>query len=266
MKKTISLFLALVLCLSMCACGNNNTTTGIKGNPNTKGNTATTATTAAATKTREEMIRVAETVDFTTVLSDYEANSVNAKAKYMEKIISFDGYVEEITTTGATVVPVCVPHSVGRASVKVYLTLDMDDIKKLTTNGVATFVGQVSDVTGCLRQSWGAGLHMDVSYYVDDMTSFEGKVVYVTTFMSSDGTVSPSIMLKTTIEGEVTYFNYVCNGAKQVVDNADLSKDDEIVISGKMSFKQYMKHVQSNGTYYYAFDYVVEGASINHKS
>ena len=114
------------------------------------------------------------------------------------------------------------PHRGGLVSVEVYLTLDANDIKKLSTNGVATFVGQVSDVTGCRGKSWGAGLVMNVGYLVNDTVSFEGKVESITT-LQANGVRYPSITLSNTVGGDVTYYNYVFYFEQNIIDNTGIS-------------------------------------------
>lgn len=166
MKKALSLLLALVLCLSLCACGE------VSHSEQDKSGSDQDTVANNTQLTKDEMIATAEALDCTTILSDYESNPYNAKDKYTSKVFTIAGYIEEFFPTYVTIVPISTPHKSGLPSFKVYLTLNDDDIKKLSSKGVATFVGQVSDVTDCYNQSWGVGLHMN-GYYVNDTVSFE---------------------------------------------------------------------------------------------
>lgn len=236
MKKLLSLTLALVMCLSLCACGG--------GNDSQPG-TAT---------TKDDMVNTAETLDCFAVLSDYEGNPINAKEKYTGKIFSFEGYVEKISSSSVTIIPMVTPHKSGLVSVEVYLTLDANDIKKLSTNGVATFVGQVSDVTGCRGKSWGAGLEMNVGYLVDDIVPFEGKVKQITTLTTMDGARYPYVELSKTVGGnEIRYGFAFTDGT----DTVGISEGDNIIITAQMKFKQYTKHTDIKGKQYYTFEYYV---------
>ena len=244
MKKAVSLILALVKCLSLCACGGNSGET-------------------AGTLTKDEMVETAESLDCATILSDYEGNPVNAKDQYTGKVFTFEGYVERITSSYVTIVPVCTPHRNGSASVEVYLTLDADDVKKLSTNEVATFVGQVSDVTGCRNKSWGTGLEMNVGYLVDDTVPLEGKVKQITTLTTIDGARYPYVELSKTVGGNEILYGFVFTDG---TDTVGISEGDNIVITAQMEFKQYTKHTDMNGKQYCTFEYYVNAMTSIHKA
>lgn len=89
MKKTISLLLALVLCLSLCACGGGNET------PETEAPSETTA--PEVTKiTKEELLAQALAVDYTTINNDSFDNLAKAKSLYCNATLKLDGTVYEI--------------------------------------------------------------------------------------------------------------------------------------------------------------------------
>lgn len=251
MKKAISLILALVMCLSLCACGDS------KNLEKADATTATNATTTAA-MTKDEMINAAAALDCAAILSDYENNPINAKENHTGKVFSFDGYVEEITSTSATIIPMVTPHKYGTASVALYLTLDADDIKKLSTNSVLTFVGQVSDVTGRRGQSWGVGLEMNTGYLIDDTVAFEGKVKRVTTITTIDNVRYPHIELSKTVDGEEMLYGFTF---KDNADTTSIAEGDNIVITAQMKFYQYTKCTDLDGYQYHKFDYDIQATS-----
>ena len=258
MKKAISLILALVMCMSLCACGSKTASTKPKNTIPKTTIPETTPTETVGKITKEEMTARAEKLDCVTAVSDYESNPVNAKDKYTDKIFIVDGYVEKINSSDVIVVPINAPHKHGRTSLKLYLTLGSDDIKKLSTNGVATFVGQVSDVTGCLAQSWGAGLHMNIAYHVDDTTSFAGKVEKITSLTTMEGACYPYVELSVTEGDSEVRYSFVFEDG---TDTAGISEGENIIITARMKFDQYMQHTDIKGYSYYSFEYTVKATT-----
>lgn len=218
MKKFLCFFLALMLCLSLCACGRSSVT-------------------------KDEMIAIAEPLDCITIISDYESNPYSAKDKYTGKVFTVAGYIEDFSSSYVTIVPIDTPIKSSSPSFKVYMTLDDDEIKKLSSKGAATFVGQVSDVTDCYNQIGGVGLHMK-GYYVNDTVSFEGNVEKIYNF-STNGVEYPYIMISNFERGELTYYGYVFYDGESIINNANISEGDNITITGQMEYDYYTTHVKS---------------------
>lgn len=86
MKKAISLLLALVLCLSLCACGGGNDTP----------DTIDTNAPEEAVPTKEELLAQALTVDYTTINNDSFENLAKAKSLYCNATLKLDGTIYEI--------------------------------------------------------------------------------------------------------------------------------------------------------------------------
>ena len=86
MKKAISLVLALVMCLSLCACGGGNDT------PDTTDTNAP----EEAVPTKEELLAQALAVDYTTINNDSFENLAKAKSLYCNATLKLDGVVCEI--------------------------------------------------------------------------------------------------------------------------------------------------------------------------
>lgn len=86
MKQVISLLLALVLCLSLCACGGRN---------DTPDPTVTNAP-EEAVPTKEELLAQALAVDYTTINNDSFENLAKAKSLYCNATLKLDGTIYEI--------------------------------------------------------------------------------------------------------------------------------------------------------------------------
>ena len=86
MKKAISLLLVLVMCLSLCACGDGNDTP----------DTTDTKTPEEAVPTKEELLAQAMAVDYTTINNDSFENLAKAKSLYCNATLKLDGTVYEI--------------------------------------------------------------------------------------------------------------------------------------------------------------------------
>ena len=86
MKQAISLLLALVLCLSLCACGGGN---------DTPDPTVTNAP-EEAVPTKEELLAQALAVDYTTINNDSFENLAKAKSLYCNATLKLDGTIYEI--------------------------------------------------------------------------------------------------------------------------------------------------------------------------
>ena len=86
MKKALSLILALVLCLSLCACGGGNDTP----------DTTDTKAPEEAVPTKEELLAQALAVDYTTINNDSFENLAKAKSLYCNATLKLDGTIYEI--------------------------------------------------------------------------------------------------------------------------------------------------------------------------
>ena len=130
MKKTISLLLALVMCLSLCACGGGNSDT-----PDTS-NTAETTAPEVKTMTKEEMLEQAVTVDKTTIQNDTIENIVKAKSMYCNAVLLLEGNVSEIKQD----------HIVfGNSDFSIDVYLPEEDLINLRSGQKIVVVGQTTD-------------------------------------------------------------------------------------------------------------------------
>lgn len=161
MKKTISLLLALVLCLSVCACG---------GEDNKENN--------RSVPTQEELLASVETFNLTKFREDCNDNLLRAKDTYIGKVYKISGFVSEIKED------CCVFDS------DIVVPLSKDVLMSLSIGDCISVVGRVSDVTH-EEETFQVGLGtntmirniltMDVAYYLGDTNVFRAEVVYMAT-------------------------------------------------------------------------------------
>lgn len=134
MKKYVALILALVLCLSMCACGE-------KGN---------------STKTKEELLAEAKTAKADDILNDIGGNKARA-AQYVDEVYCITGHVLEIADDYAIVLAAdtgdwnSVVHSddwYGYAQEVVFrVYLPTTELAELDKCENIQFVGKIESVT-----------------------------------------------------------------------------------------------------------------------
>ena len=93
MKKTISLLLALVFCLSLCACGSST--------PEQENNLVQ----------ENNIVQDAPEADFRSIYEECSDNIVAAKDKYIGTVYQFAGTVKSIGEESITVVPMKFPAS-----------------------------------------------------------------------------------------------------------------------------------------------------------
>ena len=151
MKKALSLILALVLCLSLCACGKS---TAI---------------------TKEGMLESAETTDLNTITTVTNDNLAKATQKYCNKTLKVTGFIIDIE---ADHIRLACDAIYGRPGMDVYLP--SEEIAELSQNQLITVVGKTTEAIK-ERTHTVAGYdwiekyyEMPQAYLVDD--SFEVKV------------------------------------------------------------------------------------------
>ena len=155
MKRATSLLLAIVLCLSLCACGGGN------------GNVA------EGKLSKEELLSSAKVFNRNTYMDDCRANLLRAEEKYVGKIFKLTGVVKEINVDS------CVLYN------DVIVPLDKDTLKKLTVDKSICIVGRVGEIKHeeiTMQAGLGTAtthyyyLVMDQAYYLGDISEFSGTV------------------------------------------------------------------------------------------
>lgn len=231
MKKTISLLLALVMCLSLCACGGGNDT------PETTEAPTETNALEEAVPTKEELLAQALAVDYTTINNDSFENLAKAKSLYCNATLKLDGTVYEIKEDHVRI---------GNGlswGVSVYLpTEELVDLEKWQRIVV---VGKTTDEI-IEEQSYAGTLslyQMPDAYLVDDY--FEYQVTLKGKNESYDG--AWNILL-----GDSNYANLV-----YFADGVDLSSfntssngnpGEAITILAKSKFENYSSWVYYDAT------------------
>lgn len=153
MKKALSLLLAFVLCLPLCACGDNN------GNSTEE------------KLSQEDMLVVAQTLDASQYLKDYRANPLRAKENYVGKVYRLSGVVSEINDDYCEISYAF--RSVTYLRIDVYF--DKETLMNLTVDEGISFIGEVSDLVE-ISQRFGK-LIMKDAYYISDKSVLKAKII-----------------------------------------------------------------------------------------
>ncbi len=134
MKKTLSLILALVLCLSLCACGGGH-------------NPSETTDPTKATMTQEEMLAQAQDITLGEILSEIENNEVRAEELYEGKIVKIENFkVEEIKSYNDFAQINWTYWGGANSVIIVHAKISKNDAALLSTGDLVTVVGEF-DIT-----------------------------------------------------------------------------------------------------------------------
>lgn len=177
MKKALSLILALVLCLSLYACGDGiENATPESTNPEST-NSETTAPEATA-MSKEDMLAIAEVVSPVQIKKDTNSNIAKAKQLYCGKVLEVTGVVAAIKEN---YVEIGVDTSVAGAVIDVYLPTE--ELLLLKSRQKITIVGKTNDVTNETTSSGPMGMEwvkthytMPEAYLVNDTFEVTGKL------------------------------------------------------------------------------------------
>lgn len=155
MKRPLALFLALLIALSLCACG---------------GNTP---------PTKEEMLENAETAYLSDLMSDFRNNVIAAKDKYARKPFIVPGLVAEIREDS------CLLHysyPVQTAPYFVKANIPVDELKELNAGDLIRVVGIIADGMETEEASVGGDTYtrncitMENAHFVDRITEVSGTI------------------------------------------------------------------------------------------
>lgn len=186
MKKLLSLILALVMCLSLCACGSD------KGKDNTNN---TGKNPEATTMSKEDMLAAAEVVTPSQITQDTNSNIAKAKQLYCGKVLEVTGVVAAVKEN---YVEIGVDTSVAGAVIDVYLPTE--ELLLLESRQKVTIVGKTNDVTSETTSSGPMGMEwvkthytMPEAYLVNDTFEVSGKLFgknqsYAPAYNFDDGT------------------------------------------------------------------------------
>lgn len=136
MKKGLSLLLALVMCLSLCACGGGNDI------PKT-----TEATAPEEVKmSKDEMLNIAIPINLDMIGRAFEDNKVNAQETYFNRYYTIVGEVYAIEVDHVIIRPISAVFGGGAFSVsKCTVKLSTDEIKTLSREDVIEVCGKLTD-------------------------------------------------------------------------------------------------------------------------
>jgi len=176
MKKTISLLLALVMCLSLCSCGDKDQTADTTDETPTQSDTTVATEQSEAVPeetvmTKEEMLEVASELDLEELQKLANNHIVKAESEYCNKILKYYGQITEIAKDHITF------GSGGYCQLDVYLPIE--DILLLENGQFVTIVGQTSDTIEGESDEWGVMNYccsMNVAYVSSDRVEVTGTI------------------------------------------------------------------------------------------
>ena len=136
MKKATYFFLALVLFLSLCACG---PTASTEETTPTEVEEETAPTKEETAPTKEEMLQTAQKVSTIDILNSSKENIAKAKLEYCNKTLLLSGIVREIKEDH---IELCIYYG---ASYHVDVYLPLEEIVTLERGQGLTVVGKTTD-------------------------------------------------------------------------------------------------------------------------
>ena len=160
-KKSVSLLVAVVLSLSLVACGSTGESeTKPQGEVQTE--YSQTETEVETKLSKEEMIAQAEEVKASAMNNDCMSNVAKAKQTYCDKVIKTSAYV--YTVNEDHVVLACSKESGAQVCIAVYLS--NEDLVNVESSSVITVVGTISTIEN-RDFNWG-GMTVNYPHYVMD--------------------------------------------------------------------------------------------------
>lgn len=173
MKKAISVLLALVMCLGMCACGTY---------PSAQDNATSMQNNTSQVDPKDAMLSSATELKCGTLYDDYDENELNAIDKYVGKAFTVTGYIYGLNTEYIQLTPFAPAiDSTTFEGCTVYLPTD--DLKQVRKGQIVTVVGKISEYT----PSSMFAVEMDEAYLVSNVIDITAKVGEITYFMDYDG-------------------------------------------------------------------------------
>lgn len=167
MKKAISFFLVLVLSLSLCACGEGDTsqnTTAVTEAP----------TEAPSVATKEEMLASASAFSCEEFLQDYKDNPVRAEGIYVGQVVKFVGYVNSISKDHIVVLPMNGDYQYA-ADCSMKVTLSSDGIMALSTGMQVAIVGEIAKLPLVMNTAYTYPVREYVAEQIDYMVEIFGN-------------------------------------------------------------------------------------------
>ena len=207
MKKVVSLLLALVMCLSLCACGGGNDA----------GSHAETTIPEETVISKDEMLKQAVAIDIDSFLKECSANIAKVKLDYVGKSCLFEAEVFEIQED----------YIIVRSKyleAKIYLPIE--EIVELQTNQYVELVGILDKIDYDTYE--GAFADFCVAYVSND--TFVRTGIY-RAFSTTDGT-HPQVPCLECVDnsGVVYYIELELNDDQRNT----LTNGAEITIEGKL--------------------------------
>lgn len=159
MKKTITILLALVMVLSLAACGGGSQPTSTPAPAATAEPTPepTPEPTEEPKATKEDLLAEAEKADMVDLQNAVYDNKVKAKQDYCNTPIAVTGKAIKIEDNYVIICD-------SQVCLDAYLSID--DLVKIETQNTITVVGIISDITE-LEMEWGGSNFKSPHYIMD---------------------------------------------------------------------------------------------------
>ena len=225
MKKALSLILALVLCLSLCACGEKDTTSN------------------------EDILKKAVAIDLNAIGMAFENNKVNAQDTYYNKYYTIVGSVSKIESDEVIINPINAVFgkkfsTVSQCNVK----LPIDEIKKLSTSDVIKVCGKLTEFTKGYDHY---DLTLDEAFYVDNIIEITAKVNDVNNYTGG----KKSIVLKKTVQNgsSLGTLFYEIVVAESGAENSEEAEYQGVIYrtGDNVTFTGVLKNNANRGSNYY---------------
>lgn len=237
MKKTICMLLALVLCLSLCACGGSNKESSTnKETPETidtsepAGNEDIAPVTP--TMSKDDMLSGATTMTFAEIAETTSNNKAEAKQLYCNKALEITAFVKEVEADYVTISSHKYTIS-GDVVMDVYLPLD--ELVTLEPTQMITIVGLTSDTLDSrsmadnLKQTY---YEMPQAYLVSD--TFEFKIKFNDLAGGDNPYWNEEFITEYPFE-ELGIVNLSTPGVIELAESQGILKDDNVVtFTGKI--------------------------------
>lgn len=219
MKKIFSLFLVFVMCLGLCACGQENQTLEVTKENQTSEETKeeTTITETPHEDPKTQMLSSATTLQCGTLYEDYEENKLNAIDKYVGKAFTVTGYIYAVNMDNILLTPFA-PAIDWTTFEGCTVYLPTEELKQVKKGEIITVVGKISNrYSGSMF-----GIEMNEAYLVSNVVSITATVGEI---IQSDYYYYVTLTTTTISSGQATF-------AQEFWYELGSTYPNEIVING----------------------------------
>lgn len=227
MKKALSLLLALVMCLSLCACSSD-------AQPQDNGGL-----------TKETMMSEAKMFNITEFRDTYAENALRAEEAYVGHTYMFTAFVDEVSTENCILKFYNDANKVSKNTEFINAPLSKDELRNLNA-------GERIQIVGSIEKIGPYGVILNQAYYIDNVSSYQASVLSLVYASVSDKAPAYSVVsLSNSIDGNIAQYCLVYFNGDNITQ---IKEGDEITIKGTLSrvntnpleggcYKHYEKYV-----------------------